>query len=352
MTPPAVSVNTPSVLASRRMPSRISCSVHHSMCPPVCRATVSANIPSAGAPIASDRAIVSGLTGADFVDTVEERLRHRTAALGLRARDPVRLLLDGADRDELAERPVDLGEQRAARDRHHDVVGQAPSELLGGLEPERLRALRVVRAHVHVDERPRQRLGHLAAQAVHRVVVALDRHDLRTVGLGREDLRALEVLGHEHVALEAGLRGVRRGRVRQVAGRGAARSPRSRTHVPSCVATLTTRSLNGSMGSPSRPSPRSRRRGRSPSARLSARRSGVNPAPEVDPLDAGAAGQQRLVPPERLWTGLRLLAELDAVDRLEIVGGLERPEALLADRERLDRVLLAADPALERRRAM
>ena len=46
------------------MPSRISCSVHHSMCPPVSRATCIANMPSAGEPIASERAIVSGFIGA------------------------------------------------------------------------------------------------------------------------------------------------------------------------------------------------------------------------------------------------------------------------------------------------
>ena len=64
VTPPAVSVNTPSVSASSDMPSRISCSVHHSMCPPVSRATCIANMPSAGEPIASERAIVSGFIGA------------------------------------------------------------------------------------------------------------------------------------------------------------------------------------------------------------------------------------------------------------------------------------------------
>ena len=64
VTPPAVSVNTPSVSASSAMPSRISCSVHHSMWPPVSRATCIANMPSAGDPIASDRAIVSGFIGA------------------------------------------------------------------------------------------------------------------------------------------------------------------------------------------------------------------------------------------------------------------------------------------------
>ena len=56
----------------------------------------------------------------------------------------------------------------------------------------------------------------------------------------------------------------------------------------------------------------------------------------------GPPGQQRLVAPERRGSGLDLLAEGLAVERLQVVRGLERAEALLADRERLDRVLLAA----------
>ena len=73
------------------------------------------------------------------------------------------------------------------------------------------------------------------------------------------------------------------------------------------------------------------------------------PGAEVDALDARPTGQQRLVAPQGVRTGFRLLAEVDPVDRLQVVGGLERTEALLADRERLDRVLLAADAALQRR---
>jgi hypothetical protein len=63
VTPPAVSVKMPSVEASSSIPSRISRSVHHSIAPPVCRLTCSANMPSAGFPIASERAIVWGFTG-------------------------------------------------------------------------------------------------------------------------------------------------------------------------------------------------------------------------------------------------------------------------------------------------
>ena len=63
VTPPAVSVKMPVVWASRLMPSRISSSVTESTEPPERRARSSAYGPSAGFPIASDLAIVSGLTG-------------------------------------------------------------------------------------------------------------------------------------------------------------------------------------------------------------------------------------------------------------------------------------------------
>ena len=63
VTPPAVSVKMPVVSASRRMPARISSSVTESTPPPVLRASSTAYGPSAGLPMASDLAIVSGLTG-------------------------------------------------------------------------------------------------------------------------------------------------------------------------------------------------------------------------------------------------------------------------------------------------
>ena len=63
VTPPAVSVKMPVVSASSRMPARISSSETASTAPPVRRASSTAYGPSAGLPIASDLAIVSGLTG-------------------------------------------------------------------------------------------------------------------------------------------------------------------------------------------------------------------------------------------------------------------------------------------------
>src|ERR1700759_3701949 len=118
VTPPAVSVKMPVVRASRRIPSRISSSVTASMPPPLRRARSSAYGPSAGLPIASDLAMVSGLTG-----------RQKSWA---------------AD----------------------DAVGEPEAELLGGLERQRLGALGVVGAHVDVDERPLVLAGELGAQAV------------------------------------------------------------------------------------------------------------------------------------------------------------------------------------------
>src|SRR5689334_5865148 len=63
VTPPAVSAKTPSVRASSWMPSTTSSSETSSIAPPVRRATSSTYGPSAGLPMASDFAIVSGLTG-------------------------------------------------------------------------------------------------------------------------------------------------------------------------------------------------------------------------------------------------------------------------------------------------
>src|SRR3954447_7331931 len=63
VTPPAVSAKTPSVRASSWIPSMTSSSLTSSIAPPVRRATSRTYGPSAGLPIASDFAIVSGLTG-------------------------------------------------------------------------------------------------------------------------------------------------------------------------------------------------------------------------------------------------------------------------------------------------
>src|SRR6516165_2838524 len=63
VTPPAVSPKIPSVEASSRIESTISSSLTSAIAPPVRRTTSSTYGPSAGLPMASDLAIVSGRTG-------------------------------------------------------------------------------------------------------------------------------------------------------------------------------------------------------------------------------------------------------------------------------------------------
>jgi hypothetical protein len=116
---------------------------------------------------------------------------------------------------------VDLGEHRARGDRRHDDVGELPPELLGDLEAQRLRALGVVRAEVHVHERPVELERELDAEARAVVVAAVDRVDLRAVHRGGDELLPLEVAGNEHDGVDALGRRARRDRVREVAGRRA-----------------------------------------------------------------------------------------------------------------------------------
>src|SRR5439155_26246980 len=92
--------------------------------------------------------------------------------------------------------------------RHDDVLGRAPAELLGDLEAHRLGALGVVGPQVDVHEAPAILEGDLRTQAVHLVVGAADADDLRPVDAGAQDLRALQVAGHEDVRLQPGGGGV------------------------------------------------------------------------------------------------------------------------------------------------
>ena len=279
------------------IPSRISASVHHSIAPPGLAGHLEREVPVGGRADRERTGDRVGLHRRDLVRAVPERLGHRPAALGLRAAHPVRLLLDRADGDQLLERPVDLRQQGAARDRHDDVIGQAPPELLGRLEPEGLRALRVVRAHVHVHERPRQRLRDLGAQAVHVVVVPLHRDDLRAVGLGREDLRALEVVGDEHVARHPGVRGVRGGGVREVAGGRAGERleperPRHRRRHRDDAILERVRGVDRVVLDPE---VLQADRGGEPVGAAERREAGA----QVHPVEAGPARQEHLVAPQR-----------------------------------------------------
>ena len=211
----------PVVSASSRMPARISSSVTASIAPPVRRASSSAYGPSAGLPMASDLAIVSGLhRPADVLAGVEGR-RDRRAALRLGAVHDRRLAVDEPERAPLVEALGDLREQRAGGDRRDAAVGQLPAELLGDLVGQRLRALGVVRPHVDVDERPVALARQLGAQPVDVVVVAAHLDQVRAVHPGGQDLLLLEVGRDEDVGLHAQRRAVGGDRVGQVAGRRA-----------------------------------------------------------------------------------------------------------------------------------
>src|SRR5207237_8965437 len=92
--------------------------------------------------------------------------------------------------------------------RGDDVLGGAPSKLLGDLVGEGLSASGVGGAHVDLDEGRGVLVGELGAEAVDVVVVAIDGDEGGAVDAGADDLASFEVAGDEDVGLEAGGRGV------------------------------------------------------------------------------------------------------------------------------------------------
>src|SRR5919204_3256018 len=118
---------------------------------------------------------------ADGQAALTRGLNHGRAALRLGADHLDGARLDQTNGLELAEALMHLGEQRTAGDRHDDTVGQAPAELLGNFEGQRLRAFRVVRAQVDIDEGPAVQVADLAAETVGVVVIAVDSDDQRLV---------------------------------------------------------------------------------------------------------------------------------------------------------------------------
>ena len=222
MTPPAVSVKMPVVRATSLMPSTSSSSAADSIVPPVERATPSANTPSAGLPMASDFASPCGRTGTTWSAAAANAVATGAQPSPCAAvHDRVRPGLDQPGRPALAEALQDLRVEGARRDRRDDPVGRAPAQVLGGLERDRLRPLRVVGPHVHVHERPRALEGQLRAQPVHVVVGAVHRKDGRAVGGRGDDLLALQVRRHEDVGRQAERRGGGRGGAGKVARRRA-----------------------------------------------------------------------------------------------------------------------------------
>ena len=139
-----------------------------------------------GEPIASERTIVSGCADGPISSTPSAN----AVATGEQPSGwpPTNRTSFGSTRpivDQLVEALGDLREHRARRDRPDEDVRQAPAELLGDLERDRLAALRVERPEVDVDERPALLVGDLEAEPVDVVVRAVDADDGRAVARGR-----------------------------------------------------------------------------------------------------------------------------------------------------------------------
>ena len=179
--PPAGSVKMPSVWAISWTASRISLSVAIAPDPPLARTALSTWNPSAGLPIAIERAIVFGFTGSGNSRSSFERVDDRRAAGRLRGMDRRQIAFDEPDFAKLAEPARDARQQRAAGHRRHDVPRKLPPELFGDFEAVGLRAFGVIAAQIDVRESPAVLLRNLRAQPVHIVVVALDGDDLRVV---------------------------------------------------------------------------------------------------------------------------------------------------------------------------
>src|SRR5437588_12953063 len=94
-----------------------------------------------------------------------ERIRYGSAALRLGAVHARQGPACEPQLGPLLESRRDFREQRTRGDRHDATIGQLPTELLGDLERERLRALCVVRTQVDVHERPLALRAQLRAQA-------------------------------------------------------------------------------------------------------------------------------------------------------------------------------------------
>src|SRR5262249_50671964 len=97
----------------------------------------------------------------------------------------------------------------------------SPAKLLCNLEGEGLAAFGVIRPQIDVDEGPAELIGDLGAQAIHVVVVAVDRDEGWLVDRRAEDLPLLQVGRDEDAGADAGAGSVRRDRASEIAGRGA-----------------------------------------------------------------------------------------------------------------------------------
>jgi hypothetical protein len=104
--------------------------------------------------MASDLAIVFGLTGSGNSAPDSSASNDRCGSRRLRRVNARQLALDETDLAEFAQPFENARQECPPRHGRHEVIGQAPSELLRDLESHGLRALRVVAAEVDVREAP------------------------------------------------------------------------------------------------------------------------------------------------------------------------------------------------------
>ena len=299
-----------------------------------------ARSPSAGLPIASERATVSGLSGTTL------RSSAKAVATGAQpsAWPPYRRGASPSTSPssaQLGEALVHLREERAGGDRAGDGRREPPAELLGDLERDRLRALGVVGAKSDVDERPVELERELDREPAAVVVASVDGVDRRAVDGGRDQLLGLEVGRAEDDRLDPlGCR-ARGDRVREVAGRRARERRRAELErlragdgddaILERVRRVGGVELEVELADPERarePRGRDERREARCEARLRGR------------LD----GKERRVAPDRGGACRDRLAGERRPHGVPVVDGIERPEAGRADTDRLERVLALTDP--------
>ena len=218
-------------------------------------------------------------------------------------------------------------EKRAGPDGHDDVVGEAPSELLSGLEEERLGPFGVIRAEGEVDEAPALFVGETRAQPIDLVVGPVDADDGRAVRGGTRDLALVGRRGDEDERAQTIARRGSRYRASEVAGGGAG------DRVEPELERSCERDGDGPVLERERWVARvvfeeeARHADRGPEARrLHERR----PADREVPAWRGDRKERR-IPPERERPPLDLGAQALGIERCQVVLRLDRAVALAAD---------------------
>ena len=286
-----------------------------------------------------------GLDRLGELDPVVQRANDRRAAGRLRGMDARQLPLHQADLAQLAESAHDPRQERPAGHRRHQVLREPPAELLDDLEPDGLRAFGVVGAEVDVREPPAELVRNLRAQPVHVVVVPANADDVRPEDGGPEDLPELEIVRDEDVALEPEARGMGGHAVGEVAGRGGAEHLEAeldragRRHRDDAVLVRQRRMVHGIIFYVQLPQtelprePIGAHERRAPGVEARARLAGD--------------GQKLPEPPDVLRPPLDHLSRERLAHARVVIHHLERPEALIADPQRLGGVLRPAQVALQ-----